>query len=68
MQNFLLSVNAVGPILLLVLLGTFLRKKGAIDEDVYKRQILLNIPLRAHGLFALLGMAFAFTQRPKQAD
>ena len=30
--------------------------------------ILLNIPLRAHGLFALLGLAFAFTQRPKQAD
>lgn len=30
--------------------------------------ILLNIPLRAHGLFALMGLAFAFTQRPKQAD
>ena len=30
--------------------------------------ILLNIPLRAHGLVALMGLAFAFTQRPKQAD
>ncbi len=37
MQNFLLSVNAVGPILLLVLLGTFLRKKGAIDEEFVKK-------------------------------
>lgn len=32
LQNVLLSINAVGPILLLVLLGRLLRKKGAIDE------------------------------------
>ena len=37
MQNLLLSVNAVGPILLLVALGALLRRKGAIDDAFVKK-------------------------------
>lgn len=37
MQNLLLSINAVGPILLLVLLGAVLRKKGAVDDAFVKK-------------------------------
>lgn len=32
MENLLVSVNAVGPILLLVALGAVLRRRGAIDD------------------------------------
>lgn len=37
MNNLLLSINAVGPILLLVALGAFLRRKGAIDDAFVKK-------------------------------
>lgn len=37
MQNLILSINAVGPILLLVALGALLRRKGAIDDAFVKK-------------------------------